>query len=81
MHNHGTTAQITDFISWVVPKHVASKSFVYSILCIFFFLLVDLSPHSALRFFFFHKVSLFIKRRISFQILGYIFVTELYVAL
>lgn len=37
MHIHGNTAQITDLILWVLPRHVASKSCIYSILCLFFF--------------------------------------------
>jgi len=43
--------------------------------------LVDLFPHSALHFFFFHKISSFIERDIHFQIIERVFVTELYIAL
>ena len=48
---YGNTVQITDFILWVVPKHLSSKSFVHTL----FFLLVYLSPHLTLHFFFLAK--------------------------
>lgn len=73
---HGNTVHITDFILWVVSKHLSSKSFIHSILY-FFFLLIDLSPRSASYFFFFAKISSFVKSDVSFQILRGIFVTEL----
>ena len=51
----------TDFILWVVPKQLSSKSFVHNIMLLFFFfLLVDLFPHSASGIF--AKISSFIEK-------------------
>ena len=67
-----------DFILGVVLKHLSLKVFNHSIS----FLLVD-SSHSAWKFFsfffFFAKISSFIKRGIGFWVLECIFVTELYI--
>lgn len=60
----------------IVPKHLLSKSFIHSIIKLIF-LLIDSSSQWASHFFFFAKMSSFIKRGIEFQILGWIFVTKL----
>ena len=59
---------------------LSSKSSVYSIF-ILFFLLLHSSPYLALHFFFFAKISSFIKRGTSFQKLGCIFVPEFRIVL
>ena len=41
--DHGNALQMTDFILWVIPKHLSFKSFVHSILYIFC-LFVDSAP-------------------------------------
>ena len=62
--------------------HSSSKSFVYSTTYTFFYLLIQHSSfHSASHFFFSPKISSFIKRGSHFKILGWIFVTELCIAL
>lgn len=65
------------FILWIIPKHFCSKS-------LYFFFLVDLSPLYKYKvqarqctFYFFTKVSFFIKRGGHFQVLGCGFVTDL----
>lgn len=77
---HVNIAQITDFVLWIAPKHLVLKPFCsqyYTVFC----LLVSLFFWHLSHFFFIVKISLFIKRGISFQILRCTFVTELCIAL
>lgn len=72
------TAQITDFILCIVPKHLSSKSFVHSILLLFpvdSFFSFGITPS------FFAQISSSLRERSVSKMLGCTCVTELCIVL
>ena len=53
LQTHGSTVQVPDFISWVVPKYLSSKSFIHSFLYLHVFIF-------ACWFFFSFSIALFL---------------------
>lgn len=70
---HDNPMQKTDFILWVVPKNLSCKSSIHSI--IHFLVWWFISSFGIIFFFFFAKISSFIKSSINFQLPGCIFVS------